>query len=103
MTRNKNVYIRMVVILFFLLIQVRVLIYAGDGQIDILPNGSKSFKIGNPGSYVLTDNVTMSADVDCISLGADSVTIDLNGHVINGTGSGMFLSLMLKHIIILKS
>lgn len=61
---------------------------AGDGQIDILPNGKETLTISQPGSYILTDNVTMSADVSCISITSNDVTLDLNGHIITGTDSG---------------
>ena len=64
------------------------LLWAGDGQIDILPSGSKTLAISNPGSYVLTDNVVMTADVSCIEITASNVTLDLNGHTLLGTGSG---------------
>jgi len=61
---------------------------AGDGQIDILPSPSMGFTINKSGSYVLVDNVTMTADVTCIKITVDDVTLDLNGHTITGTGAG---------------
>ena len=66
-----------------------VVVYAGDGQIDILPNGSETFTITESGSYVLTDNVTMTANVTCIDVNAHNVTINLNGHTLTGTESGI--------------
>ena len=60
---------------------------AGDGQTDILPNGKVTFTISKPGSYVLTDNVTMTANIDCIKITANNVSLDLNGHTITGMGS----------------
>jgi len=62
-------------------------IFAGDGLIDIRPTGSVMFTISSPGSYVLTDNVTMSANVSCINITASDVTLDLNGHSITGNAS----------------
>ena len=50
-------------------------VYAGDGQIDILPNGSEPFVISRRGSYILT---------------AGEVTLDLNGHTITGTGTNSY-------------
>jgi parallel beta-helix repeat protein len=58
--------------------------FAGDGQIDILPNGSETFVISKSGSYVLTDNVVMTADVHCIDITAAYVCLDMNGHTIQG-------------------
>jgi len=63
-------------------------VYSGDGQIDILPGGKVTFTISKPGSYVLTDNVTMTANLNCIQITADDVTLDLNGHTIKGTDDG---------------
>ena len=63
---------------------VNFTIHAGDGQIDILPNGAETFTISKRGSYILTDDVTMTADVDCIKITANEVTLDLNGHTIMG-------------------
>ena len=61
---------------------------AGDGQVDILPNGSETFTISKSGSYILTSDVTMTADVNCIDITAGNVILDLNGHAITGLGSG---------------
>jgi hypothetical protein len=61
---------------------------ADNGQIDILPTGSETFVISDPGSYVLVDNVAMSADVNGISISCHDVTLDLGGHAISGTGKG---------------
>src|SRR5262245_63275897 len=43
--------------------------------------------ITQPGSYVLRDNLTASGD--CLVVQADFVTIDLNGFVITGNGTGV--------------
>lgn len=71
----------------FSLFLVCVSIFAGDGQIDILPTGLATCAISTSGSYVLVDNVTMKADVNCIEITTDDVTLDLNGHTIAGNGS----------------
>jgi hypothetical protein len=65
-------------------------VLAADGQIDILWDGSSSFTISTPGSYVLVENVTMSVMANGITIaaGVNDVTIDLNGHAIIGTSSG---------------
>lgn len=66
---------------------------AGDGQTDILPSGAATFTIASPGSYVLVQDVTMTDNsVPCITVSADNVKIDLNGHTIagiGGTGDGI--------------
>lgn len=63
---------------------------AADGQIDLRIDPTSGATINASGSYVLVENVTMSANVPAINLGggAADVTIDLNGHTITGTGSG---------------
>jgi|GEM_PF-3112618 len=71
----------------FLFLFLTSLVFAGDGQIDIRPTGAATFTISTPGSYILTDNVTMTADVHCIQISVDDVTLDLNGHTITGNGS----------------
>lgn len=50
-------------------------------QISVLP-----FTISQPGSYVLSQNLTSSGDG--ISVQANNVSIDLNGFTITGSGSG---------------
>jgi hypothetical protein len=71
----------------FLIFMITISVFAGDGQIDIRPTGAATFTISNPGSYVLTDNVTMTADAHCIHITTNDVTLDLNGHTIKGNGS----------------
>jgi len=65
-------------------------IFAGDGVIDIRPTGVETLIISSPGSYVLTDNVTMSANVSCINITASDVFLDLNGHTLTGNGSSLY-------------
>ncbi|HPB30094.1 MAG TPA: hypothetical protein PLB62_01420 [Candidatus Sumerlaeota bacterium] len=60
--------------------------WAVDGQIDILPDGTTPCVISQPGSYVLVDNIMMTADVDCIQINANDVTLDMNGHSLTGLG-----------------
>jgi hypothetical protein len=82
--------IRIFGIMIIFIVLIVTTIFAGDGQIDILPNGSEAFVISKRGSYVLTDNVMMSADVNCIKITAGEVTLDLNGHTITGTGENSY-------------
>lgn len=51
---------------------------------------AKCTAITNPGSYVLTKNLTASGD--CLVVEASFVTIDLFGHVITGDGTGKGVS-----------
>ena len=44
--------------------------------------------IFSPGSYVVTQNLS-NPSADCLLLEADQVTIDLNGFVVSGAGSGI--------------
>ena len=68
-----------------------VLVFADDGQINILIDPAAGYTITKSGSYVLVADVTMTADVSAIVImaGLDDVTIDLNGHTLIGTGSGL--------------
>jgi len=59
-------------------------LWAGDGQIDIayLP-----FTISQSGSYIVTANLTLSTtETNGITISADNVTLDLNGHTLKGPG-----------------
>jgi len=76
-----------VILGFILYLFFPMLLRAGDGQIDIRPTGAATLTISTPGSYVLTDNVTMSANVNCINITSTDVTLDLNGHTITGNAS----------------
>lgn len=60
-----------------------------DGVIDIKPTGSATFDITQKGSYRLVSDVTMALEVPCISITANDVTLDLNGHVIEGNGADL--------------
>ena len=67
-----------------------------DGQRKLtqpVPPASFPIVINTKGSYVLTSNLVMSADqpdTNAIEITANDVTLDLNGHMIQGpnTGSG---------------
>jgi hypothetical protein len=61
---------------------------AADGQIDILPDGDTTYVISQPGSYILTGNVTMTSALSCIQITSSDVTLELNGHTIVGFGLG---------------
>jgi hypothetical protein len=54
---------------------------SGDGRIPI-PGGAP-FSIAQPGSYVLTGNITSASG--CISISASDVTLDLNGYTLTCT------------------
>ncbi len=61
---------------------------AEDGTIDIRPTGAATFTINRPGSYVLVSDVTLTVAVHCISITTSSVTLDLNGHTLDGANLG---------------
>lgn len=66
----------------------------GDGRIAI-PGGTAPVTISQPGSYVLTGNLTLSTNVTALIISADGVTLDLNGYTIantGNTGGGVFAS-----------
>lgn len=48
--------------------------------------------IDEPGTYTLTRNITDAPAGGCISVHADGVTVDGNGHTIVGNGSGVAVS-----------
>ena len=63
---------------------------AGDGRTEInqagvVAAGGFPFGISQPGSYVLTSNLTVSdPDTDAIHIATDDVTLDLGGFTISG-------------------
>lgn len=64
---------------------------AVDGQIKIAQTSSTTFPIviNKSGSYVLTTNLVVSGpDVNGINIEVNDVTLDLNGHKIQGPGTG---------------
>ena len=88
--------------LFFL---VACLVYAGDVQIDIavLP-----YTISQSGSYVVTCNISLSTtNTNGITISANDVSLDLNGHTLKGpgkaagtSGSGISVSSARYNIVI---
>ena len=71
--------------------------YGVDGQIKIAQTAGTSFPItiNESGSYVLTSNLTVkTGNINAITINADNVTLDLNGHSIYGpeTGVGIYAS-----------
>jgi hypothetical protein len=76
--------------------------FAVDGQVlinqsTVMAAGGFPYKITHPGSYKLSGNLVVPADVDGIDILTDNVTIDLNGFTISGpdtcTGSGSTVGL----------
>lgn len=67
--------------------------HAGDGRIEIsqADMASPPYVIANSGSYVLTENLTVTnAGVYGIDVQVDNVTIDLNGFSLHGPGATSF-------------
>lgn len=58
--------------------------WAGPAQVHISQADlNPTFFINEPGTYVLTENLVASPDFSAIVVGANNVTIDLNGHRIS--------------------
>ncbi len=58
--------------------------WAGDGQIDI---AEIPYTISSSGSYIVVDDLSTTAtNTNGITIDADNVTLDLNGHAIIGPG-----------------
>jgi hypothetical protein len=61
---------------------------AGEGQIEIGPTTSFPIVINQPGSYLLTADLTVSSvSVNAIEIQSDNVTLDLGGHSITGSNA----------------
>lgn len=80
--------IQLVMLTLLFVVAMSFSAYGADGQIKITQPDSFPVVIDEPGSYVLTSNVTVSTDVNGIVINASDVTLDLNGHAIIGPGSG---------------
>ena len=66
------------------LVLVTTVTLAGDGQIDI---ATLPYTISQPGSYVVVKDLTLSTTgADGITITANNVTLDLNGHTLTGPG-----------------
>jgi hypothetical protein len=80
----------------FTVIIVFILLAAGsawavDGQIKIAQTASTTFPIiiNKAGSYVLTSNLIVSdPNANAITIEVNDITLDLNGHKIQGPGTG---------------
>jgi hypothetical protein len=65
--------------------------FAADGQFKLAQTSSTTFPIilNSTASYVLTSNLMVpDPNVNAITISADNVTLDLNGHALIGPGSG---------------
>lgn len=61
---------------------------SGDGRIAI-PGGTAAVVLSNPGSYVLTGNLSVAGS-NALTINASNVTLDLNGFTISGgTSTGI--------------
>jgi parallel beta-helix repeat protein len=90
------------IVLWGLLCMVAIPIsaYGAGGQIKITQPSSFPIVIDQPGSYILTANITVAAiDSNAIEIEADNISLDLNGHFLRGpgkqsgsSGSGIYAS-----------
>jgi len=61
---------------------------ADQGRTEIGPTSTFPIVIDEPGSYVLTTDLTVTqSSLDAIEIATDRVTLDLGGHVIRGPGA----------------
>jgi hypothetical protein len=67
----------------FVSLSLGVAANAGDGRIEISQD-MMPYDVDQPGSYVVTENLTGSAASNGITISADDVTIDLNGFALTG-------------------
>ena len=76
-----------ILLILLLVITVPISAYGVSGQIKITQPQSFPIVIDQPGSYVLTSNITVSTiNTKCIEIDANDVTLDLNGHTLMGPG-----------------
>jgi len=82
--------IQVSIVVLVLVVTVPVVSYAVDGKIKIGQTPSTTFPIviDASGSYVLTSNLQVSTNFNCIQIAADNVTLDLNGFALIGPGTG---------------
>jgi parallel beta-helix repeat protein len=90
---SKNKHKMMLISLLFILaiMAVPFSVFCADGQIKIGQTSSTTFPITitSSGSYVLTSDLNVSSTTaNAITIEANNVTVDLNGHAIIGPGSG---------------
>lgn len=72
-------------------------VWGGDGQIDI---ATLPYTISSSGAYIVTRDLTLTTtNSNGITIEADNVTLDLNGHTLTGpgktagaTGSGIYVN-----------
>jgi len=61
--------------------------FAGDGRLEI-SQSMVPYTITNSGSYLLTENLTVTGNTAAITIVANDVTVDLNGFGIAGNKTG---------------
>jgi len=64
-------------------VEARTPLVAGQAGVSVAADGA--ITITQPGSYYLTQNLTITDTADGINVGSNSATIDLNGFIISGT------------------
>ena len=88
MTSKTNVH--SILLAFLLIVVIPSAAFSTDGQIKIAQTPSTTFPIiiNQAGSYVLTSNLLVASHADGIEITVNDVTIDLNGHSIQGPATG---------------
>ena len=106
--------IRFVTVILLFIVVVPFSLYGADGQIKIsqpVSQGSFPIVINQGGSYVLTSNLKVDdPDTHAIRIEVNDVTIDLNGHSIQGpftgppfSGGGMGINAQNRYSITIKN
>jgi len=89
MQTKLTIQLLLVVLLFVTAIPFQT--YGADGQRKISQTPSTTFPIviNQSGSYVLTNNLAVTdPNLDAIEIIVNDVTLDLNGHMIQGPHTG---------------
>jgi hypothetical protein len=83
---KRSIQVQIIIIIFLLLFVMPLSAFSADGQIKI---STAPYVINKPGSYVLTSNLMVAdPDVNAIRIDVNDVTLDLNGHTIQGPNAG---------------
>lgn len=85
---KRSIQGQIIIVIFLSLLVMPFPAFGADGQIKI---SSVPYIITKPGSYVLTNNVRVTEDepdTNAITIESNDVTLDLNGHTIQGPNTG---------------
>ena len=85
--KNITFKIKYIIWVLVCLVAIPSSAYCVDGQIKLAQPPSFPMVIDQPGSYVLTCNITVpTVQINCIEIETDNVTLNLNGNTLIGPG-----------------